>query len=320
MAPRKAIIDCDPGHDDAVAILLAARHFDLLGVTTVGGNAPIENVTQNALKVLELAGLSDIPVAKGMERPLVKELRTGTKIHGPSGLDGVDLPAPVTAPHRKRGVEFLIDTLMANEDVVLFAVGPLTNVATALRLEPRIREHIAHISLMGGSATWGNVTPAAEFNIGCDPEAAHVVFTCGVPLTMCGLDLTRRADAGEAEVKRIRELGTRTSMVISGLLESYRRAAFSVYGKSSVALHDPCAVAAMAEPSLFEFIETHVAIELRGQYTTGMTVVDQRFAAAANPRELAAAAGAPSPNCRIAVRIDKDKFFDMVCEALAAYP
>jgi inosine-uridine nucleoside N-ribohydrolase len=199
-------------------------------------------------------------------------------------------------------------------------VGPLTNVATALRLEPRIREHIAHISLMGGSATWGNVTPAAEFNIACDPEAAHIVFTSGVPLTMCGLDVTRQADAGEAEVARIRARGSRTAGVISELLESYRRASFSVYGRASVPLHDPCAVAAVVDSSLFEFVETHVAIELRGQYTTGMTVVDQRFVGSANPRKRAIAAGAPPPNCRVAVRIDKGRFFDLVCEALASYP
>lgn len=320
MARQKAIIDCDPGHDDAVAILLAARHFDLLGVTTVGGNAPIENVTVNALKVLELAGLARIPVSRGMARPLIRELRTGAKIHGASGLDGVDLPAPMTPLHSKRGVEFLIDTLMANAGVVLFPVGPLTNIATALRLEPRIREHIAHISLMGGSATWGNVTPAAEFNIGCDPEAAHIVFTSGVPLTMCGLDLTRQADVGEAEVARMGSLGTRTAGVIAGLLESYRQASFAVYGRSSVPLHDPCAVAAIVAPEMFEFFETHVAVELHGQHTRGMTVVDRRYAGAADPRGLAAAAGAPAPNCRVALDIDKARFFDLVGEALASYP
>ena len=303
-----------------MAILLAARHFDLLGVTTVGGNAPIENVTVNALKVLELGGLAHIPVARGMDRPLVKELRTGTKIHGPSGLDGVALPEPVTPVDPRRGVEFLIDTLMAHQGVTLFPVGPLTNVATALRLEPRIREHIAHISLMGGSATWGNATPATEFNIGCDPEAAHIVFTSGVPLTMCGLDLTRQADVGEAEVARIRALGTRTATVIAGLLDAYWRAALAVYGRASVALHDPCAVAAMVDPLMFQFIETHVAIELRGQHTSGMTVVERRFAEARNAQELAAAAGAPAPNCRVAVGIDKARFFDLVCEALATYP
>jgi inosine-uridine nucleoside N-ribohydrolase len=300
--------------------LLAARHFDLLGVTTVGGNAPIENVTANAIKVLELAGRTDIPVARGMERPLVRELRTGTKIHGPSGLDGVDLPVPVTPVHPKHGVEFLIDNLMANDGVTLLPVGPLTNVASALRLEPRIREHIDHISLMGGSATWGNVTPVAEFNIGCDPEAAHIVCTSGVQLTMCGLDLTRQADAGEAEVGRIRALGTRTAEVISGLLESYRQASFAMHGTPSVPLHDPCAVAAIAAPELFEFFETHVAVELRGQHTRGMTVVDRRYAGTANPRELAEAAEVPTPNCRVAVRIDKARFFDLVCEALATYP
>lgn len=320
MARRKAIIDCDPGHDDAVAILLAAHHFDLLGVTTVGGNSPIENVTTNARKVLELAGRRDVPVAKGASRPLLKELRTAPSVHGESGLDGAELPAATTELHPKRAVDFLIDTLMANEGVILFPVGPLTNIATAIRIEPRILEHIAHISLMGGSATSGNATPAAEFNIWVDPEAADIVFRSGAPLTMCGLDLTRQAYVDEAVTRRFRNLGNRTGATIADLLDWNRRSSSAIFGGATVPLHDPCAVAAVIEPGMFEFFETHVAVELHGQHTYGMTVVDQRFGRGPNAAGPAKRAGAPAANCRVAMSIDRVRFFDLLTEAIAACP
>jgi pyrimidine-specific ribonucleoside hydrolase len=303
-----------------VAILLAARHFELLGVTTVGGNSPIENVTANALKVLELGEIEGIPVARGAERPLLRDLRTAPSVHGPSGLDGAELPAPVTAIDPRRAVEFLIDTLMSDEAITLFATGPLTNVAMALRLEPRIAQHLSEISLMGGSADWGNASPSAEFNTWVDPESAHIVFTSGVPLVMCGLNLTRQASVGVQEVARAHALGNRTGAVVGALLESYRAATDKLTGTGTVPLHDPCAVAAVMNPELFEFAETNVSIELRGQHTYGMTVVDQRFLAGKDPAGLALRAGAPAPNCRVAMTINRGKFFDLVFETLGTYP
>lgn len=317
---QKAIVDCDPGHDDAVAILLAAHHFDVLGITTVGGNSPIENVTLNARRVLELAGRSDIPVARGAAGPLLKELRTAPSVHGESGLDGAELPAPRTELHPKRAVEFLIETLLANEAVVLFPIGPLTNIATALRLEPRIVDHIAHISLMGGSTDRGNATPAAEFNIWVDPEAADIVFRSGARLTMCGLNVTRQAYVDDETVARIRALGNRTGTTIADLLDWNRRSSATIFGGSTVPLHDPCAIAAIIEPGLFEFMETHVAIELHGRQTYGMTVVDQRFGTGSKARELATRAGSPPPNCRVALSIDRIRFFDLITDALASFP
>jgi inosine-uridine nucleoside N-ribohydrolase len=217
-------------------------------------------------------------------------------------------------------VEFLIDSLMANEGIVLFPTGPLTNIALALRLEPRIADHLAQVSLMGGSASWGNATPTAEFNIWVDPEAADIVFTSALPLTMCGLNLTRQAAVGVEEVARFRALGNRTGAVIGDLLESYRVATDRITGTGTVPLHDPCAIAAVISPDMFEFADTHVAIELRGEHTYGMTVVDQRYLAAKDPRAQAERAGAPSANCRVAMSIDRERFFALVLEAMGSYP
>lgn len=320
MTLPKAIIDCDPGHDDAVAILLAARHFDLLGVTTVGGNAPIENVTLNARRVLQLIGRSEVRVAKGAARPLIKELRTAASVHGESGLDGATLPEPTAPIDQRHAVEFLIDTIMATDGVTLFAVGPLTNVATALRMEPRLADRLAGISLMGGSASWGNATATAEFNIWVDAEAADIVFRSGVPLTMCGLNLTRQADVDEAITARMRSLGNRTGETFAQLLDWNRRSAAVIFGGSSVPLHDPCAVAAALEPGMFEFVDAHVAIELRGQHTYGMTVVDRRYGSGESGAELRRRAGAEPANCRVAVKIDRERFFSLIIEAMAAFP
>ncbi|MGE0597919.1 MAG: nucleoside hydrolase [Dehalococcoidia bacterium] len=319
--PRlKAIVDCDPGHDDAVAILLAAHNFELLGVTTVGGNSPIENVTANARRVLELAGRRDIPVARGASRPLLKELQTAPSVHGESGLDGAVLPEPVATLDPRHAVEFLIETLLANEGVILFPIGPLTNVATAIRLEPRIIDHLGHISLMGGSATWGNATAAAEFNTYVDPEAADIVFRSGAPLTMCGLNLTRQAFVDEAVIARLRALGNETGRTVGDLLEWNLRSVTRLVGGRGAPLHDPCAVAAMAAPEIFEFLETYVAVELQGHHTYGMTVVDQRFGGSEEGRARRERADVPPANCRVAMTIDRERFFDLVLEALRSYP
>jgi inosine-uridine nucleoside N-ribohydrolase len=320
MKRTKAIIDCDPGHDDAVAILLAARHFDLLGVTTVGGNAPVWRVTENALRVLELIGRPEVPVARGAAGPILGSLpRAGERVHGATGLDGAELPRGSNRVITKGAVEFLVETVMGNPGTVVIATGPLTNLALAMRVEPRLAKSIARLSIMGGSATWGNVTAAAEFNAWADPEAAHIVFSSGARITMCGLDLTRQAAVGPETIARFRAVGTHTAGVVADLLEHYRAAAERVYGTPAVPLHDPCAVAALAAPELFEVTPAHVAVELRGEETRGMTVVDRRFLGeeAAEQRR---AAGAPEPNCRLATRVDAEGLFRLVEEALAACP
>jgi len=320
MKRTKAIIDCDPGHDDAVAILLAARHFDLLGVTTVGGNAPVWRVTENALRVLELIGRPEVPVARGAAGPILGSLpRAGERVHGATGLDGAELPRGSNRVITKGAVEFLVETVMGNPGTVVIATGPLTNLALAMRVEPRLAKSIARLSIMGGSATWGNVTAAAEFNAWADPEAAHIVFSSGARITMCGLDLTRQAAVGPETIARFRAVGTHTAEVVADLLEHYRAAAERVYGTPAVPLHDPCAVAALAAPELFEVTPAHVAVELRGEETRGMTVVDRRFLGA-EAAEQRRAAGAPEPNCRLATRVDAEGLFRLVEEALAACP
>ena len=316
---QRVIIDCDPGHDDAVAILLAAKHLDVLGITTVSGNQTIEKVTGNALKVLELAGLSSIPVARGATRPLLSRPRYATA-HGESGLDGHEFPEPVTPLDRRRAVEFIIDTVMATEGVTLVPLGPLTNIATALRIEPRLAERTAHISLMGGSATVGNVTPVAEFNVWVDAEAADIVFRSGIPITMCGLNLTHQATIGEREIAAIRAIPNPVAQAVADLLGFYLRATLARSGREECYVHDACAVAALIDPSLFAFTDMHVAVETRGAHTYGMTICDARFAGTGPTVDaLRAEAGALPPNARVAMKLDHDGFFRLLTGMLASY-
>ncbi|MBI4279788.1 MAG: nucleoside hydrolase [Armatimonadetes bacterium] len=317
---RPVILDCDPGHDDALAILLAAPHLRLLGITTVAGNQSIEKVTANALKVVELAGLARIPVAQGMARPLVRQPVHAGEIHGDSGLDGPDLPAPSTPLHPRHAVDFIIDTVMSTDGVTLIPTAPLTNVAAALRREPRLAKRIPEISLMGGSMTCGNSTPAAEFNIYCDPEAAHVVFTSGIPIKMCGLNLTRQANATEVEVERIRRLGNRTGRAVAEMLDFYRGRLRQMFGLAGGPLHDPCAVAALIDPSLIEFRPMHVAVELTGTHTCGMTVCDSRHLARGQVEGGGGVRRGETPNAEVGVRLDVEQFFNLLIETLGRYP
>lgn len=305
---RKVIIDCDPGHDDALAILIAAKHLDVLGITTVGGNASIENVTRNALCVVELGGLDRIPVARGMAQPLVSAVHHAKSVHGESGLDGHSFPAPTTPLHAKDGVAFIIDTVMATEGITLVPTGPLTNVATALRLEPRIRQRIVEISLMGGSATWGNANAVAEFNVWCDPEAAHVTFTSGIPIRMAGLNLTWQTGAGELETRQIRQLGNPVAAAVANLLEFYRAAVHQASGAAGAALHDICAVVPLIDGRIIDYRPMHVAIELRGEHTRGMTVCDYRQSPPAAPA-----------NVQVGMNLDRDAFYALLYSTLASY-
>lgn len=316
---RTVILDCDPGHDDALAILLAARRLEVLGITTVAGNQSLEKVTTNALKVVELAGLTHIPVARGAAFPLVRPPRYAPEIHGETGLDGADLPPPAVAPIDRHGVDFLIDTVMTTDGVTLIPTGPLTNVALALRKEPRIAHRIPEICLMGGSLTHGNVTPAAEFNIYFDPEAAHAVFSSGIPITMVGLNVTEQVLATPHRRAQIRALGTRVAGVVADLLDSYSRAVERAYGVAGGALHDPLAVAAVIDPHVLRFESMHVAVELAGVHTVGQTVCDDRFLRAGARRDTGIRPGTP-PNARVAVAVDADRFFELFLAALREYP
>jgi inosine-uridine nucleoside N-ribohydrolase len=309
MPQPPVIIDCDPGQDDAVAILLALKHLDVLGVTTVSGNVGIDRVTANAQKVLALAGRSDVPVARGAGRPLLREVQDAATVHGESGLDGYDFPAPATALDSRHGVQFIIETVRAREGVTLVPLGPLTNVALALRTEPGIATRLAGISLMGGSTDAGNMTPAAEFNIWADAEAAAIVFASGVPITMCGLNLTRQATIGDAEIARIRALPGEPAKAVAALLSFYRGSTSSRTGRGVAYLHDPCAVAALIRPDLFTFEDLHVAVETKGELTYGMTLCDRR----------AYVSGVDAPNARVATKLDHASFVDLLCETLGMY-
>jgi pyrimidine-specific ribonucleoside hydrolase len=318
----KVILDCDPGIDDALAILLAVRHLDVMGITTVHGNQTLEKVTANALKVLEFSDMRTIPVRKGCDRPLAQPVRHAPEVHGQSGLDGPTLPDPVTRPHPEHAVEWIIDRVMKTDGITLVATGPLTNIGLALRRETRLAGRLAQICLMGGSLTFGNSTPAAEFNIWCDPEAAHIVFTSGVSIKMVGLNLTHQAEVGPAEFGRIRGLGNRTGHIVVELLEFYTRQLRTLFGREGAALHDPCAVAWLIDPTLIDARPLHVGVELRGEQTRGMTVCDYRHlraSAAGVPRMEGILRGQP-PNAEVGLRLDVPRFFDLLIGTLAQYP
>jgi inosine-uridine nucleoside N-ribohydrolase len=317
----RIIHDVDTGHDDALAILLAAPHLEILGVTTVSGNAPLAKTTANTLKILELAGLTAIPVAAGMDRAMLAQPLHGAAIHGESGLDGPTLPSPTMPLDPRHGVQFLIETVRQHPGCWLVPTGPLTNVAMALRQAPDLAGHLAGISLMGGTTFGGNVTPAAEFNIYVDPEAAAVVFESGIPIRMFGLNVTRQALVLDDEVRRIRAIGTRLAEVVAQLLEFYNGTARRVFGRAGGWLHDPCAVAWMIDPSLFEFQPMHVAVELSGVRTRGMTVCDFRYEGGTAdhiPVEGGMRRG-QRPNVEVATRLDRERFFELLVAALATY-
>jgi len=306
---RKIIIDCDPGHDDAIAILLGAANpnVELVGITTVAGNAEVEKTTVNALKVCEIAGLTDLPVAKGSGQPLVRKRETAADIHGDSGMDGPSLPDPTKTIVGEHAVDFIIRQLLASDgDITLVPVGPLTNIAMAIRKEPAIMPKIREIVLMGGG-TFGNWTPAAEFNIFVDAEAAKVVFESGVPLTMFGLDLTHKALATPEIQARIQAIGNPVSGFVVELLQFFMHTYKEVFGFDGAPIHDACCVAYCIDPSVFTCRKLHVDIETQGEFTYGMTVVDMLGVTG------------KEPNVNVALELDTEKFWDMMISTLANY-
>lgn len=274
-SPVPLVVDCDPGHDDAIALVLADLHGRLLGITTVGGNAPLADVTRNALITAELFGI-DAPVHAGSPRPLVAPARYAPEVHGERGFDGPEVPEPGRAPASDDGVGFLIDTARRTEGLWLVATGPLTNVALALRRAPDLVGLLAGISFMGGSATVGNHTPVAEFNAVVDPEALDIVLGSGVPLRMAGLDLTMQFVVDDDLERDLRAQGNRGAVVLADLVAAYLDALGRRDGRRRGGLHDPCAVLAVTHPELVARVPRHVAVELSGRLTRGMTVVDRR--------------------------------------------
>jgi inosine-uridine nucleoside N-ribohydrolase len=301
------LIDCDPGHDDAIAILLAlaSPEVEVRGITTVAGNQTLEKTTRNALKILELAGRTDIPVAAGADRPLRRTLRTAAHVHGESGLDGPDLPEPSTRPIDAHAVD-LLDELI-EPGIVLVPTGPLTNVALLLQRHPDVRDRLDRIVWMGGAIAEGNVTPAAEFNAFVDPEAAAAVFGSGIDVTMIGLDVTHQALFTPAHAERLRGTGAagRTVAELADFfLEFHRR----LYGFEGAPIHDAVAVAHVIDPTLVETLRCNVEIETRSQHCDGRTVVD-RWLVLDAPR-----------NADVGIVLDSERFLELLVERIASLP
>jgi inosine-uridine nucleoside N-ribohydrolase len=301
------LIDCDPGHDDAMALLLAlaSPELELLGVTTVHGNQTLAKTTVNALRVLELAGRGDVPVAAGAERPLVGEPAVASDVHGETGLDGPELPDAAGAPVDQHAVDFLAARLAeAAAPVTLIPTGPLTNVALLLARYPRVVEKIERIVLMGGAIAEGNVTPAAEFNIWVDPEAAARVFASGIDVTMIGLDVTHRALLTPAHATRLREAG-RIGAFVADLHGFYARFHSQVYGWDGAPVHDAVAVAHVIRDDLVRTERRNVEIDCASELCRGRTVVD-----------LWQRTGRPE-NAWVGVDLDGDGFLELLTDRLA---
>lgn len=278
MTTRSLIIDCDPGVDDAIAILLALAspsEFDLLGITTVAGNVPLALTQMNARKICQLAGVLMIPVFAGCPRPLLQPLVTAEEVHGGTGLQGADLPEPHMPLQPQHGVDFLIEQLMhAKAPITLAMLGPLTNLAVALIKQPAIVNNIAEVVMMGGSVTHGNVTPSAEFNCYVDPHAAKVVFEAGAKLTMIGLDVTHTVLTTPARLAQIRDIGTPVAIAAAGMLAFYGVEEATRLGMAGSPLHDPCVIAYLLQPDLFRGQDAYVEVEISSPLTLGRTVVD----------------------------------------------
>ncbi|MCT2538517.1 nucleoside hydrolase [Sedimentimonas flavescens] len=277
--PRKIIIDTDPGQDDAVALLLAlaSPELEVLGITCVAGNVPLALTTRNARVVCELAGKTEVKIFAGCDRPMQRALVTAEYVHGKTGLDGIALPDPTMALQDAHAVDFIIETLrdLPEGSVTLCPLGPLTNIATAFTRAPDIVPKVAEIVLMGGAYfEVGNTTPAAEFNIYVDPQAAEIVFKSGVPLAVMPLDVTHKALTTRARIEAFRALGTRVGNAVASWTDFFERFDMAKYGSQGAPLHDPCVIAYLLNPNLFEGRHINVEIETRSELTMGMTVAD----------------------------------------------
>ena len=304
----KIILDCDPGHDDAIALLLAlaSPEIELLGVTTVHGNQTLAKTTVNALKLLEFVGRTEIPVAAGADRPLRREAFVAAYVHGESGMDGPSLPPPSGSPVGQHAVDFIAETVLAaGGPVTLVPTGPLTNIGLFLARHPDAASRVARIVLMGGAIGEGNVTPAAEFNIWCDPEAADRVFTSGLDVTMIGLDVTHKAIVGPAHAEHLRAAG-RVGAMVAELLDFYGRFHKETYGWDGSPIHDAVALAHAFHPGLVETVHTGVRVDCGGELSRGRTNVDLRGRVGWEP------------NATVGVDIDAEGFIALLLERIAS--
>ncbi|MES5044919.1 nucleoside hydrolase [Rhizobium nepotum] len=308
---RKIIIDTDPGQDDAAAIMLAfasPEEIDILGLCAVAGNVPLKLTSRNIRIICELCGRTDIPVYEGAERPLVREPITAEHVHGSTGLDGPVLDEPTMAAQKQHAVDFIIETLLREPagTVTLCTLGALTNVALALQKAPEIASRVKELVMMGGGFfEGGNITPAAEFNIYVDPQAADIVFRSGIPIVMMPLDVTHKLLTTKARVSRIREIGTRPAIAMAEMLEFFERFDIEKYGSDGGPLHDPSVIAYLVKPELFQGRDCNVEIEVNSELTMGMTVVDW-WRVTERPA-----------NARVMRTVDADGFFELLSERFA---
>ena len=308
---RKIIIDCDPGQDDAVALFLAfaSPELDILGITTVGGNVPLELTHRNARMMCDIAG-SDVPVYAGCDKPMRQPLRTAEYIHGETGINGIDVFDPVTPLQAQHGVDFIIETLLAADDdsITVVPTGPLTNIGTAIDREPAVLPKIERIVLMGGAMReGGNRTPSAEFNILVDPDAADIVFRCGRPITQMGLDVTHQVLSTKQRVDCIAALGNPVAEATAGMISFFERYDMSKYAAPGAPLHDPCTLAWLIKPELFTGKDCNVAVETQSELTLGHTAVDF-WHVTDRPK-----------NVHWVYEVDSDGFYELLTERLATF-
>jgi len=324
-APRRIILDTDPGVDDAMAIFLALRSPELKveAITPVSGNVPLEFTLPNALRLAEIAGRTDVPVAAGASVPLVRRLITAKYVHGNNGLGGVDFPAPTLKPVAENAAQIISRLVRANPgQITIVAVGPLTNVATALRADPEIASMIPQIVIMGGSLSGGNITPAAEFNLYVDPEAARIVFDAGIPLNMVGLDVTEKVLLNEDHVVKLERAQNPVSQAAGKIMRATLTRTRQASDATFIAMHDPLTVASLIDPKLLTFRDYRVEIETEGELTAGMTVGYAH--GPVRPSAPMATSGAAQadidtsfhPNARVAVGVDPDRFFNLLIPRL----
>ncbi len=303
---QRIILDTDPGIDDALALFLAlgSPEIALEAVTTVSGNVSVEQTTYNALSLLTLTGNTDIPVAYGSSQPLVRERVDAAHVHGKNGLGEVLLPEPTIAPVEQQAVDLIIETVMGNSgEITLVPIGPLTNIALAVREEPSIAQHVREVVIMGGAARVpGNVTPSAEFNIFADPHAASIVFHAGWPLRLVSLDVTQRVSLHRHHVDTLAQRGGKVATVIKDMLNYYFDVFGPQYGYTTFQMHDPLCLAAVFQPDLITWEQAYVDVELAGTLTLGETVAYFRKA------------NAPAPNMQVSVEVDSERFIDMFME------
>lgn len=307
--PQPIVLDCDPGHDDALAILLAAADptLELVAITTVAGNQSLDKTTLNARRICSVAGIRDVPIAAGCDRPLVRSRIASPEIHGESGLDGPAFGAPSVALDPRHAVDVILEASRAHDGLVLVSTGPLTNIATALARDAGLGSRLRRIVLMGGAIGPGNVTPAAEFNIAADAEAARAVFESGVPITMVPLETTHQALATPAVIERIAELDFPLAQLCVELLGFFAETYLRVFGFAAPAVHDPCAVAWLIDPSIVPTRPMRVDVETQAEFSYGRTVCD-----------LYGITGR-DPNAEVGTGLDVDRFWDLLIGAVASY-